>query len=253
MLVRPILHLFDLQVVGQDHRGHGTVALCDSPGAVDQVRHLRGHGCGLDKGARHVLQKRLKINVLLVMRPHRGPRLLADQRDHRHVVAPGVVKTVEQVDRAGPRGRHAQPDLARELGMGRGAKPRHLLVPDLHEVDAGRVRVIPRFLLHPVQRADQAADSVARIAVDAARAPMMKPFPDEIRDRVRHAGFPPLAALCGGSTRPRPRGSPPERLRHGNRNGCHGSHLPSRFRQFTQSKGSFACLAEKWLASRPLR
>ena len=49
---------------------------------------------------------------------------------------------------------------------------RHFLVPDLNEFDVAS----------PLQRADHAVDAVARITIDAANAPSVQPFDDEITD-----------------------------------------------------------------------
>ena len=66
-----------------------------------------------------VLEQRLQVDFLLVVRADRRARLLADDGDHRHVVHLGVVQPVQQMDRARAGGRVAEPDLAGELGMRR--------------------------------------------------------------------------------------------------------------------------------------
>ena len=82
-----------------------------------------------------VLEQDRQVDLLLVVAAERGARLLADDRDHRLVVELGVVEAVEEVDRAGPGGRHADADLAGELGVGAGHERGHLLVARLDEVD----------------------------------------------------------------------------------------------------------------------
>ena len=48
------------------------------------------------------LNMRLQIDLLLVMAAHRGARLLAGDRQHRHVIQPRVVKPVSRCDAPGP-------------------------------------------------------------------------------------------------------------------------------------------------------
>ena len=76
-----------------------------------------------------------EIDFLLVMAADRGARLLAGDRENRHVIEPGVVKPGDQMRRAGPGGRDADAELAGELGVGRGHEGRHFLVPRLDELD----------------------------------------------------------------------------------------------------------------------
>ena len=84
------------------------------------------------------------------------------------------------MDRARPGGRVAEPDLAGELGMGRGHERGHLFVADLdiiHEV------------LGLLERDVQPADAVAGIAVDPLQPPFVEALPDEFRDILRHGNF----------------------------------------------------------------
>ena len=120
-----------LQVVGHDDAGDGSARGGDANGAIDQMPHLAGHAGHRDEVRRDVLEQRLQIHFLLIMRADRGARLLADDGDDRHVVHLRVVEPVQQMDRARTGGRVAEPDLAGELGMRRGHERRHFLMPNL--------------------------------------------------------------------------------------------------------------------------
>ena len=69
-----------------------------------QVRHLvdlRRYARLLHEGAGHVLEQRLQVHFLLVVRAERRARLLADDGEHRGVIQPRIVEAVQQVDRTG--------------------------------------------------------------------------------------------------------------------------------------------------------
>ena len=85
--------------------------------------------------------------MMLVVDAQRHALLLADERDDRLVVELLGVEPVQQVDRAGPRGRHADADPAGELRVCARHEGRHLLVPHLNEL---------RVTLRPVERAEEA-------------------------------------------------------------------------------------------------
>ncbi len=90
-----------LQIVGQDDGGDPPLADGDADGPVDQVADLRGGGGLLDEGAGDVLHQALEVDLLLVVAPEGGARLLAADRQHRLVVEAGVVQAGDQV--RGPR------------------------------------------------------------------------------------------------------------------------------------------------------
>ena len=171
-----------LQIVGEDHRGHPALGDRDAHRAVGQMAHLRRHRRGVDEGAGDVLEHRRQIDLLLVMAAERHPRLLAGDRQHRHVIEPRVVKPGDEMRRARPRGGDADAELAGELGMRRGHEGGHLLVPDLDELDLA---------FGALQRAEHAVDAVAGIAVDPSHAPLMKTLDKEVADGLGH-GFPSL-------------------------------------------------------------
>ena len=65
----------------------------------------------------HVLVERAQVDLLLEVAAERHALLLADDGHDGRVVELRVVEPVEQVDGAGAGGRHADADLARELGV----------------------------------------------------------------------------------------------------------------------------------------
>ena len=149
----------------------------DAHGAVDQMADLTGNAGHGDEIAGDVLEQRLQIDFLLIMRAKSGSRLLADDGDHRHVIHLRVIQAVQQMDRARPRRRVAKPDLAGELGVRGRHEGGHLLMPHLD---------VLHFVLGPFQRHVEAADAIAGIAVDALQAPLVQPVPDELADVHRH-------------------------------------------------------------------
>ena len=132
--------------------------------------------------AGHVLEQRDQVDLLLIVAAERGALLLADDRDHRLMVELGVVEAVQEVDRAGARGRHADAGLAGELGVGAGHEGRDLLVRHLDELEP---------VLVPLERAEDAVDAVARVAVDALDAPGGQPLQHEVADGRAHSPPPP--------------------------------------------------------------
>ena len=117
------------------------------------------------------LNRRDQIDFLLISGAERGAGLLPDDGHHRLIVHLGVVKPVQQVDRARTGGRVAEADTAGELGMRRGHEGGHLLVPHL-DVFHARLRFLKRHV--------QPAHAVARITVDPAQAPFLETLPDEL-------------------------------------------------------------------------
>jgi hypothetical protein len=91
----------------------------------------------------------------------------------------GVVHPGEQVRRAGTGGRHADADLAGELGVGRGHERRHLLVADLDELERQVVAL---------EGAEQAVDAVAGIAEDLLHPPLGQALPEKVGDGFGHGG-----------------------------------------------------------------
>jgi hypothetical protein len=114
-------------------------------------------------------------------------RPIPDDRDHRLVIELCVVESVQQMDGARTRRRHAYADLAGELGMAAGHERRHLLVANLHELEFAR---------GAVERTHDAVDAIARITVDARNAPFVKPREEKVADRCRHRVRPGRKAGC---------------------------------------------------------
>ena len=160
-----------------------------SASAMRQARSTRwricaGHHGHLHVLVRDVLEQALEVDLLLVVAAHAGPRLLADDRQHRLVVELGVVEPVQEMNRAGARGRQADAELAGELGVRAGHERRHLLVADLDELRAGRTLVS---VARAPEGAQDPVDPVARIAVDALDAPRGEALQEEVANRLAHA------------------------------------------------------------------
>src|SRR4051812_19421740 len=85
------------------------------------------------------------------------------------------------MDRARPRGRHADADLAREPRVRTRHERGHLLVPHLHEVD---------LVFHALEGAEDAVDAVAGIAVDSFDAPLFEAVDEEVARRFCHSFTP---------------------------------------------------------------
>src|SRR3546814_5469931 len=84
-----------------DDAGHGAFRGGDTQGAVDHVTRLRWRGDGLCV-IRNVFKHRRQVDLLLEVAAERRYRLLADNRDHRHVIHFGVVQPGQKMKRAGP-------------------------------------------------------------------------------------------------------------------------------------------------------
>ena len=163
-----------LDVVGDDEAGDGALALGDAHAAVDEVAGLRRRHAGVHVAAGDVLEEVLQVDFLLVVAADRRARLLADDGEDRLVVEAGIVKPVQEMDRAGTGGGQADADLAGPFGVGAGHEGRFLLVPGLDEFD----RVLPV----AAEGRDDAADAVAGEAVDALDAPFLEAGENEIGD-----------------------------------------------------------------------
>ncbi len=190
VLARRVLVGLLLDIGGHDHGGDRARRLRDPVRPVDHMARLRGRRDLLHVLARDVLEQHGQVDLLLVARAERDQLLLADDRDHGLVVELGVVETVEQVDRARAGGRHADADLAGELGVGAGHERRQLLVARLHELELVAVLV---------ERAQQPVDPVTGIAVDALHAEAAKALQDEGADVLGHAHCLPASPARPGA------------------------------------------------------
>ena len=135
----------------------------------------------ISTNSRDVLVERLQVDLLLVVRAERRALLLADDREHRHVVELRVVEAVQQVHGARAGRRHADADLvgAGELRVAARHERGHLLVARLDELG-------PALLLRAVERAEEGVDPVARVAVDALDPPLAQALQDVVGDELGH-------------------------------------------------------------------
>ncbi len=198
-----------LQVVGQDDGGHPPLSDGGADRPVDQVADLRGRRGLLDEGPGHVLEQALEVDLLLVVPSDGGAGLLAADGQHWHVVQARVVEAGDQVRGPGTGGRHADSQLAGELGVRRGHEGGHLFVPRLDELDLA---------LGPVQGPQHAVDAVAGVAVDSAHPPGVEPLDQEIANGPGHAQTPSCprqARLRGLQAEPARACGVPEAQLHG--------------------------------------
>ena len=89
-----------------------------SPIAMRTARSIRWRTCAgggrlLDERAGDVLEHADQVDFLLIMAAERGARLLAGDREHRHVIEPRVIKAGDQMRRAGTRCGDAHAEFAR--------------------------------------------------------------------------------------------------------------------------------------------
>ena len=179
VLARRILVGHVLQVVGKDERRHTALAERDADRAVDEVTDLRRLRGLLHEGAGDVLEHAEKVDLLLVVAADGGPRLLPGDRQHRHVVEPRVVQAGDEMRGARAGGRHADAEIAGELGVGARHEGGHLLVSRLDELDLA---------VGAVERLDHPVDAVAGVAEDRAHAPGVQALDDEVSDGLGHPG-----------------------------------------------------------------
>ena len=165
-----------LQVVRDDQTRDGSLRLRDPQRPVDEVAHLRGIGRHVHVLVSDVLEERDEVDLLLVVAAQGGLRLLADDRDQGLVVELRVVEPVEEVDRARAGGSETDADLAGELRVCAGHERRHLLVPDLDELEA----------VDAFECADDAVDAVARVAVDPLDAPLREAVQEVVGYELWH-------------------------------------------------------------------
>ena len=102
-----------LHVVGDDDRGHAALGERDPQARSTRWRIWAGSIAICTYSCATSLNSVTQVDLLLVVAAEASAGLLADDRDDRLVVELGVVEAVEQVDRAGAGGRHADAELAR--------------------------------------------------------------------------------------------------------------------------------------------
>jgi len=109
------------------------------------------------------------VNEIVVLQP--------GDREHRGTVHLGVVKAVEQVNAAGPRGGKAHAEPAGELGVTARHEGGGLFVADLYEAD---------LVLARAQRLHDAVDAVAGQAEHNIHAPIDKRFDQDVGGGFGH-------------------------------------------------------------------
>ena len=142
-------------------------------GAVQQVAHLRGHACLVDKSASDIAEHRDQIDFLLIVATNRRACLLARDGKHRHVVHSCVVQPGNEVRGTRARRGNADTKLSGELGVRSRHERSHLFMARLDELDLAA---------GPCQRTKHAIDAVAGVSVNATHTPRMEPFDQEIAD-----------------------------------------------------------------------
>ena len=120
---------------------------------------------------------------------------LPDDRDDRDVVQFGVVQAVEQVDRAGTGGGHADAEAAGELRVADRFERAHLLVPGLDE---------HRVVVGAAPGGEDAVDAVAGEGEDLVHSPVAQSLEQVVGDgRFGHRcppwGSPSGQALAGAA------------------------------------------------------
>ena len=122
----------------------------------------------------------LQVDFLLVVGAESSAGLLAYDSNHRNVIGFGVVKAGQQMDRAWTRGRVTEARLAGELRVRGGHEGRHLLMAHLNIIHEA---------LGFLERYVEAANTIARIAVDARQSPLCEAIPNKLRDVLRHIRY----------------------------------------------------------------
>ena len=181
VFVRRLLVRFLLQIVRQDDASDGALGHRNAKRAIDQVPHLPRRHSRLHELRCDVFEQILQIDFLLIRAPHRQPRGLTDDGYDWLMIELRVVQSIEKVDRAGARSRHADADLAGELRVRAGHERGHLFVAHLDEFD---------FAAGAIERAEHAVDPIAGIAVDAFHAPVGETSDQEIARGFGHHGAP---------------------------------------------------------------
>ena len=148
--------------------------------------HLRRDGRHVDVFVRHIFEEADEIDFLLIVAAQRGARLLPDDRHDRLMIHLGIVKAIQEMNRARAGGGEANADFAGELGVRAGHERGHFLVPHLDEFDR---------VARPINGADDAVDAIAGKSVDSLDSPGREPLKKKIADLVAHMLFVPLVLL----------------------------------------------------------
>src|SRR5205085_3538854 len=100
----------------------------------------------------------------------------ADDGNDRLTVELCVVKSVQEMDGAGAGGGETDAGLTGEFRVRAGHERGHFFVADLDEIDR---------VTGAIERADDAVDAVAGVAVDAAHAPLAEAGDEEVGGGLR--------------------------------------------------------------------
>ena len=156
--------------------GDGPVGDRVADGQVDQGRDLHRdvdhHVVVCD-----VLEELLEVDLLLVAGAEQLGLLHARDGQDALVVELGVVEAVEQMHAAGPGGRQAHPEPARDLRVAAGHERGGLLVVDQHEADS---------VLVPSQGLREAVDPVAGQPEDRVDPPVDEAFNEQLGGDLGH-------------------------------------------------------------------
>ena len=127
--------------------------------------------------AGNVFEECHQVEFLLIVGPQAHACLLADNGHHRHVVFARIVEAVEQMDRTGAGGRHANTDFIAELGVGASHEGGDFFVARLDQA---------RGTIGAAQGGHDAIDAITRVAVEAFDAPLVQTGHNKIRDGSCH-------------------------------------------------------------------
>ena len=194
-----------------DPTSPGIVQHRDARPGVRGVHRLLEHPRQLRR-ARHgvpvagdVAEEQVVVDLLEEVAAHLGGGHLAADREHRSVRLRCVVQAVEQVDRAGSDGAHADPEGAGQLRLRGGGERTGLLVTDADPA-------------HAVLAADRVRDRVQGVADDAPDLPHAEVV-QAVDQHLRDGGHGRAPQKWSGSAMAQSRAQ----LSGGSRSSCPGS------------------------------
>src|SRR6185437_11799712 len=172
-----------LDVDGDADMRYGAVGERGAAGEIDHVLDMRRpHDALIEQS--DILVEVVLVHVLEITGADQIVIGHAGDGENRRAVDLGVIKPVEEMHRARPRGREADAEAAGELGVAASRQGSGLLVPRMDVADA---------ILRLAQRLDEAVDAVAGQAEDRIHAPI---------EQVRYYNV--GNGLCHGCTPERP-------------------------------------------------
>ena len=163
MFLRRVLHRVHLLHILRDNDASDRVLVeRNAYRTIDRMSHRRRRRNRRAIFAGHILEQRLKIDFLLILRAHRGRCRLTDDGDHRLVVHLGIVEAIQKMNGTGSRRREANSHFTGELGVSTGHEGRKFLMSSLYK---------PRIVLCFSQCRSDSTDSITGIAVDSRHTP----------------------------------------------------------------------------------